>query len=428
MALPNNLVSTFTTKVGIATVQIRLFNPLEPDDQFDIYDIGDIEYDFDVTSYGDVINNLGANYSRSRFVCGLYSKANRDIFDIMYNQLFLGISTVPVTLTINTYDGQTYVFSYEIRPNGLKYDENSLKLTIDLDPPLLSTDTVTSVSTSVTPKTLVGTTLGTSVSGIMVGQFIKTVVDNFNTSLPTIYEPAETTPTFAGLTYAIPVFGFTPTGINLYMNPTTASGLAIDEVARFAVLGGDLYGTGFGYNFYVNRNRTNMVAQVNYDEVESLQFSFSPSPYRSIALTMDGTPPSNVLDTTATALGNQFAEKTISGFYSLPSYVVKANFGGAFADTDYSGYLSRDIETVITASGINAHKNALNAQPSPLIRVEVSVFGFDKVKPYEVVQFTGEVPDKYKFTTGANPRYFRPTTISYNLMDDKVKLKMYSIN
>lgn len=430
MPNPDLLISEFVSKAGNVRVTIDLSNPTEPNDFFNIFDFGTIDYDFDVTSYGDVVNNIGAMYSRTKLTCSVYTKANRNLLDLLYPYLFSGTYILPVTVNVDTFTGDSYEFVYEIRPNGLKYDENSLKLTIDLDPPLKPTETVSGVFASITNKFLVGTSLGTAVSGVMVGSFIDKMVGNLNTNLTTIYEPASTTSGYSDLTYAKPIFGVPPVGIQLWSTGASASGLAIEELSRFAVLGGDIYGTGFGSNFYVNRANLNRVVQVDYDELEALQYSFTPSPYQTITLTMDGTSPSNVLDTSVTSSGNRFAEKSISGLYTLPNYINKAKWTalGTFADTDYTGYLSRDIEPIITGSGVDAHKRALNAQAIPLVRVEFVVFGMHKIKPYEAIEFIGDVPDRYKYTTGTNPRYFRPTSLSYDLFDDKVKVKAYSIS
>ena len=432
MSIPQYLISEFVTQTGAVEVSmdLGLTPPFITRDDFDIYDMGNIDYDYDVTSYGSVVNNLGAMYNRTKIICALYSKGNLNILDILEDILASGANVVPVKITVNTHKGQTYEFVYEIRSNGLKYDENSLRLSIELDPPLLPTLTIGGVFTAVTDKYLVGETFGASVSGIMVGSFISYFVKQLNTTsgIGIIYEPAPTTTGYSSLTYQVP-FIFPPDGIQLWMIGG-GSGLAVEDVSRYAVLGGDIYGTGFSNNFYVHRARTDRVAQVEYDEIEALQYSFTPSPYKTIVLTMDGEASTNIVDTTVTSSGNRFAEKAISGLYSLPSYIRKAKSttGILFSDTDYSGYTSSDIESVIVGSGIDAHKKALNAQTAPLFRTEVTIFGFDKVKPWEVVQFIGDVPDRYKYTTGTNPRYFRPTSLSYDLMGDKVKLKMYSIS
>lgn len=209
MAIPNNLVSTFTTKTGVVTVTIALSNPTEPDDRFDIYEIGSIEYDFDLTAYGDVINNVGAMYSRSRITCGLYARNGLNIFDTLFSYLFSGTISLPVSLVMNTHDGTAYEFQYEIRPTGLRYDENSLKLNIDLDPVVLQSVTVGDIYDDTASKFAVGPTLGTSTTAIMVGSFINTMVSKFNAGISTIHEPAYTTSGYSYLTYALP-FIFPP--------------------------------------------------------------------------------------------------------------------------------------------------------------------------------------------------------------------------
>jgi hypothetical protein len=437
-----SLTSSFIAKAGVVEITLDT-TVFTGSDTFQVLELGDIEYDLDVTSYGDVINNLGAMYNRTKLVVGLYTGANQNLFDLLYDEFLVAGSlssqkvNVNIVITSHSLGNPVYRFRYEIRANGLKFTENMTKLTLELDPFIDTSLTVSGVFFGVGQRNAVREQIGgatVTVTGIMTGSFIRYTVSGLNTSLPTIHEPAFTNSGLAGLTFAIPTGGAPPAGINSYVLSNSsfttggASGLALDHVAKFAVLGGDFYGTGFDFNFYVNRLRTDRVRAVNFDEIESLTYQFTPSPYRSITLSFDGN--ANLRDYSTILPGNQFAEKSVSGFYSVSGMFIKAQYipASGYAYINYTGNLSADIEAAITNSGILAHQKALNAQDVPLIRVEATLFGFDKVKPYEAVQFTGDVPDKYKFTTGTNPRYFRPTSMSYSLMDDKVKLKMYSIN
>jgi hypothetical protein len=435
-----SLTSSFITKTGEVTVTLET-TVFTGSDTFEIIELGEIEYDIDVTSYGDVVNNLGAMYNRTKIVVGLYTGDNRNIFDLLYDEFLVAGSlssqkvNVNLVVTRNSVLNLVYRFRYEIRSNGLKYTENTNKLTIELDPFIDTSLTVSGVFFGVGQRNAIRTDFGLTLTGIMTGSFIRYTISGLNTNLPTIHEPAYTDASLAGLTYAIPIGGAPPSGINSYVLANASfsllggsSGLALEHVAKFAVLGGDFYGTGFDANFYVNRRRTDRARSISLDNIESLTYQFTPSAYKSITLSFDGN--SNLLDFSTTIPANQYAEKSVSGFYSVSGFFAKASYipASGHAYTQYAGYTSTDIEFQIVASGILAHQKALNADITPFIRVEATLFGFDSVKPYEAVQFIGDVPDKYKFTTGTNPRYFRPTSMSYNLMDDKVKLKMYSIN
>lgn len=437
-----SLTSTFTTKVGVVTVEMDLPSYATAD-TFEIYEIGTIDYDFDVTGFGDVITNLGAMYGRSKLTVGLYTGENKNLFDLLYDEFLvsgsLSSNYIDVNLVIVPHDinKPDYKFRYQIRSNGLRYSENSLKIQVDLDPFIDTSLTVSGVFYGVGQRNAIVENIGgvpVTVSGIMTGSFIRYTVSGFNTTLPTIHEPAYTATGLASLTFAIPTGGAPPAGINSYVLANAsfasggASGLATEHVSKFAVLGGDFYGTGFDYNFYVNRLRTDRVKTVNLDELESLTYQFTPSAYRSITLNFDGN--ANLRDYGTIEPGNQFAEKSISGYYQVSGMFIKAQYltASGHAFVNYTGNASPDIEAAITNSGILAHQKALNASATPLIRVEAVVFGFDKIKPYEAVRFIGDVPDRYKYTTGTNFRYFRPTSLSYNLMDDKISVKMYSIN
>lgn len=435
-----SLTSKFVTKSGIVTVTLTT-SVYTGTDTFEIYDIGSIDYDFDVTSYGSVVNNLGAIYSRSKLVLSYYTNGNLDFFDLLYKEVTTsGLPTataIPVNINIEAHNGSEYEFVYEIRSTGLKYDENKLRIDVELDP-VIPSETVADVFTSIPNTAQIRDPNDFDATvGVLTGRFIEQVVSNLNPNLGYIHEPAPASATYGGSTYPKSGIGSNDVygdGIQTYiLGDVQPSTPALADVAIFAVLGGDFYGTGFDNNFYIYRLNTNRVVQVGYGDIESLQYSFSTTAYKSISLTFQGTAgvnPTNFVTTTSGLQGNSFAEKSISGLYKLPSYMAKAKYvtGDTFADDEYTGYLSSDIETVIVGSGIRAHQKAMNASPTPLIRLEATIFGFDTIKPYEAIQFVGEVPDRYKFTTGTTPRYYRPTSLSYDLINDKVKIKMYGIS
>jgi hypothetical protein len=427
-----SVTSKFNTKAGDVTITFTM-PVFGGTDTFQTLDIGNLDYDFDVTAFGSVVNNLGAMYGRTRLTVGYYTDQNRNFFDVLYNELYVSqllSGKIPVNIKVVSYTGSTYEFNYEIRGNSLEHNENTTSIQLELDPVIPST-TVSGVFANVSNKIWVGTGLNTGgASGILAGSLINYVVSGFNSNLPTLHEPAFADSTYASLTYAVPVVGFIPDGTQLYVRGATASGLAINDVAQFAVLGGDIYGTGFDYNFYVNRMRTDRTVTVSYDDLQALKYSVTPSPYNAIVLTLDGTS-GFVVDTSKQEISNVRSEKLISGFYSLESYVFKARkvpVGGLFADIDYTGYLTSDLETVIVSSGILAHQKALNAQSTPLVRVEATVFGFDKIKPYNTIIFGDGVPDRYRYVSGTTARYYRPTHLSYNLKEDLIRVRMYGIS
>lgn len=427
-----SVTSKFNTKAGDVTITFTM-PVFGGTDTFQTLDIGTLDYDFDVTAFGSVVNNLGAMYGRTRLTVGYYTDRNRNFFDVLYNELYVSqllSGKIPVNIKVDSYTGSTYEFNYEIRGNSLEHNENTTSIQLELDP-VIPTTTISGVFSAITPKTQVGLTGLSKASGVLSGQIINYVVSGLNSNLPTLHEPAPTVTGYASLTYAIPVAGFFPAGIQLFTTAGAlgASGLAINDVAQYAVLGGDIYGTGFDYNFYVNRLRTDRSTTIGYDDLQALKYSVTPSPYNAIVLTLDGTS-GFVVGTTETEVSNVRSEKLISGFYSLPNYVSKAQYVSFIvgANTDYTGYTTSDLESVIVGSGILAHQKALNAQSTPLVRVEATVFGFDKIKPYNTIIFGDGVPDRYRYVSGTTARYYRPTYLSYNLKEDLIRVRMYGIS
>jgi hypothetical protein len=55
-------------------------------------------------------------------------------------------------------------------------------------------------------------------------------------------------------------------------------------------------------------------------------------------------------------------------------------------------------------------------------KIDATILGADKVRPYECIKFDNTVPLRYQ------GKHFRPTSLSYDLKADKVKVTAYQID
>lgn len=439
-----SLTCTFTTQAGNVAVTLDVTET----GTFDIIELGNIEYDFDLTNYNDSVNKVGVMYNRSSMVVYRYTTAGDDFYDILYNHLYVSPQTpIPVTIEIGLHSGLNAQLRFNILKRSLSRKINEQSVKIDLDPLAETTITVGDVIDATYSDfgfQIIGATLSGApeTQGIAVGTFIHYMVSGLNSALPTIvkssYQSAGPLPSEM---YPVPV-GFGDF-VDDYEYLVVASGvpagnlnnqLAISGLRHYAVLEGGIYGTGFDYNFYVHRTRIDDTTILFDDDVESCSSELISQPYSSIALTLQAQPVTELADiffnlntTTTSASSSVTAEKTISGLYPFTSG-GKARWDEANTRMEIDTITGSLSELAVVASGLLAHKTALNASTNPIFKVSSRVLGIDKVKPYQTVQLSGTTfPTEFRFNPAGAVRYYRPTYLSYNLYSNTVEVKMYSI-
>jgi hypothetical protein len=83
--------------------------------------------------------------------------------------------------------------------------------------------------------------------------------------------------------------------------------------------------------------------------------------------------------------------------------------------------LGADYEAGLAFNAVDSYVASFGAKNR--LVVDVNVLGFDKIKPYDMVTFSSgsELPST---VTG---KYFRPTSLEYDLFNNKLKAKLYYV-
>jgi hypothetical protein len=428
-----SLTSTFTTRAGDVTVTLDM----TPVGTFDIIDMGRIEYDFDLTNYGEAVNKVGVMYNRSSMSVYRYTTEAKDFYDLMYDHLYSFPGTpIPVTVSIALHSGNTAEFRFRIRKQSLSRKVNENVMKIDLDPLDEPTTTVGDVIDAIALFQGFDTaTISTTSIGVLVGDFIEYTASGLNPSLPTIVESAyQNTAGFPAVTFpTISTISDLVDGVEyMFVADNTAdSESATNAVRNYAVLEGGIFGTGFDYNFYVHRMRTDRAVVLYDTDLESCESETIQTPYASIALTMQDwstDPYNNIATKTVFESTGVQAEKSVSGIFPFIGVGKGVWVAPPTAQMD-TGLASADTsETLTLSSGILAHKTALNAAPSPIFKIKATILGVDTFKPYQTITLSGtSFPRDFRFSPASLRRYYRPTFIAYDLENDKVEVRLYAI-
>lgn len=432
-----SLTSTFTTKTGDVTVTIDTTES----GVFDVTEMGKIEYDFDLTNQGDAVSKVGVLYNRSSLNVYRYTLGGGDMYDILYNELYSvrpASQPIPVTVSINLHSGESAVFKFNIKKRSLYRKINERSMKIDLDPLDDPTTTVADIFTfDITAATKgFDTTNGLTADsfGLLVGNFIEYTISGLNPTLPSFVESAyQGTAGLPSVTFPrIQTIAELVNGTEyLFVAEGTASAeLATSAVRNYAVLEGGIFGTGFDSNFYVHRMRTDRNVVFFDTDLESCESEAIPTPYAGIALTMDGYSGdifNNITVTTQSQSTGVFAEKTVSGIFPMTG-CGKGDWDSGIFKMNTMFVSTNDSESMVIASGILAHRTALNASPDPIFKIKMSIYGVDSFKPYETITLSGTTfPTHFRFSPSNARRYYRPTYISYDLHQDKIEVKLYAI-
>jgi hypothetical protein len=81
-------------------------------------------------------------------------------------------------------------------------------------------------------------------------------------------------------------------------------------------------------------------------------------------------------------------------------------------------------EVLIASKAAQAYSQATGAfvTNTAQYKVDLDILGVDKIKPWEVIRFNETVPSRYW------GKHFRPTSLSYDLKADRVRVTAYEID
>ena len=421
-----SLTSTFDVPVGTVTFSINTSTT----EVMNVESVSNIKYEYDVGTGQATVDRLFAIYSTIDIELFQYSVTGTDLFTYLINET---ATKRTVDMTIEGHAGSTYRFRFSLEQDSIKYKASTKKITL-LCSPIQPTDTVEVVFNSASagdyfPVTFdTGSTIGAS--GIGALNFVSLTLNKVNPNLTSIYAsyPAQGIDLSSdGYMYLdgvnLPILGEVYGIIYKQIGGDTLSGIAIETLKRMAAIEGGIIGTGFDNNFYIQRLSTTYSTSLNDSEVEEVSFEYGYKPYASIGVTLLSGILSN-LDTAPVleSYDNQ-ALKKMDIQFPIP-YLNKAEyetFGGIGDAFSPDIVTLSDYEASLANNGVSSYVAAFGADRR--LVVDVTVLGFDRIKPYQMVVFnTGT-----EFPTPFNGKYFRPTSLEYDLYQNKVKAKLYYV-
>lgn len=410
----------------------------------DVLDVGDIKFDFDIadseTDATSIYSRIGDCTMKIRNILG-----NGDDF---YDEI-KQISTNPfrIKFTLDANSGSSYDFYFYAYKNDVKISEMDRSCQIKLRPIYYGGKSgqnyfdgtisgLDPVGDGYTSNAYIDNEENTLV--VSSGRFIRDAMKSFSgiDSLILISDAHEDTNTYSnGVAYNLVGDPFPPSGDNAVVAVSSAS--MLDVVLNFAAEEGAIFGTSFNQNFYVKRVSTNNKVTLTYADIEDLSSEQSEYKYRSISVTSSGGTAydTSSLSDTTTVNYNLLSQKTFSfnsavtlGLYGEWRTNVQLNppVGPYYNNVFYLGSDGQGTK-VDTTDSVSGYAAALGADMSD--RVELTVFGFDKVLPWTPFEISSSTSSF--LPSGISDRHsgivFRPTSLVYSFKEDKIKIKAYKI-
>ena len=214
---------------------------------------------------------------------------------------------------------------------------------------------------------------------------------------------------------------------------------ARSAVLRMGVVESAIIGSLFGENFYVRRDYestsdTNFFTELGSSDLESLKIKFFGANMKSISISAanigSGTDPvSETIDPTATktlsiTLGAFVNTQTLTGNLDVPTNLDVSNPSGAYRESASGSQAGAGLQLGTNALAI--YKKVLGAANT--VKFEFIVLGTEKLKPYEFAKLTDSMSDfLVDGAIGTGNNRVRPSSLEYDLKNNKIRVKAYSI-
>jgi hypothetical protein len=406
--------------------------------------VGSIKYVFDITPDSVVIDRLMAVYSKMDCSWGLYATDGQDLYD-----LFSAIvGKADVTVTVATWAGESFVFPFSLEAKDVSLDERTQ---------------------------IIKTSFGVGVDdGVTVGDVWADIVANHSAEIFEFHHSMGSGKVFDAIgtsrwmqSAMKLIFGLTATEFQSYpydviadpfrfnfvydyVDPTDAAndqrrgyvcinvagknvdGQPANDIPAIQVLlsmaghEGGVFGAGFNKAFYSNRAVDYATpVSVKFDDVIELGFQKNFTSFSSVALgtinkVMDGSPPHypNLVTFTDTRQYNPTAEKAVSLRLNAGFPVMNAGL------IEYSipGVISDQITPVVSEALFVSHIPYRLAFPvEGALKINATLYGWGKVKPWELIEFDSTCPARYQGKT------FRISDVTYDFIKAQTKITAYEV-
>lgn len=410
----------------------------------DVLEVGDLKFDFDIasseTDATSIYSRIGDSTLKIRNKLG-----NGDDF---FNIIKL-ISTNPfrVKFELTANSGSTYDFYFYAFKNDVKIVEKDRHCTIKLRPIYYGGkgggDYFNGTVENVDPAAYLEDAYIDNEENTQVvasGRFIRDALKSFSgvNDLILISDAHQDIVSFSnGVAYNLVGDPFPPSGDTL-VDPDGLAASMLEVLLNFAGEEGAIFGSSFGKNFYVKRASTNNKVTLTFADIEDIETIHTDYQYATISVVSSGgtaydgvTQLSDNTTTTYNSFSNRtfsFTSKVTLGLNGQWRTNVQLNppVGNYVNNVFYLGADGQGTD-VDTADSVTGYAAALGADLSD--RVELTVFGFDKILPWTPFEISSSADTA--LPSGTSSRHsgivFRPTSLVYSFNDDTVKVKAYKI-
>jgi hypothetical protein len=214
----------------------------------------------------------------------------------------------------------------------------------------------------------------------------------------------------------------------------------IGKVISVAGMEGAFFGSAFSINFYTNRKNIRENVTLTNSDMSDIKIIRGSQQINAI----------NVRITPSTGIGTDYvptfglAQTQLEGsplgsqFFGLQLIAHRPQFSRGVLKDDVQTPLVSPAEYIncellstgssgawntnnVAIAGAITYLGAFDLSAQTSERIETTILGVDKVKPYQVLRFDTDTPSRFQ------NKHFRPTSIKYNFKDDTIKVTAYKI-
>jgi hypothetical protein len=459
----------FTSLAG--TVWIEIDAGATVNGTLDLLDMGEINYEFDLIPSDQEIKSIGGMPGATSIVLDDMISNRTSLYEALNDALgeYDGLQTLDVPKAkVGLYlqdrkSSELYHFPFEFTVADIAIDERSKKTTIGLSPRTINLTVdqwKTNAITSNSPSRISFLTGDGSVEGATYfpnswasGDFIYNVVEQLDTNGNTIFISGDLGAA-ASLPNAVYVFERLTDILNSPTNIFTSdysslmfvtgtpmsfadSNSVFGKVQTFAGMEGAIFGAAFNYNYYINRLTNTINVNVSNNDLSDLKFQAHNRDVNGVSISFTNT--NKIDDTTnigydlpkitnATGgapgwlTGQRPMSTAFTGFYPYLNRGVY-DAGDNFVNGDNDSLAFFNDQTLCRfAADVYSKVTGAYVSNRSLYKVDFEVLGATKIKPWEVIRFNETVPSRYW------GKHFRPTSLSYDLKADRVRVTAYEID
>jgi hypothetical protein len=447
-----------TLRSGTVWFKIQTDFPLTNTGNTDLYDMSDLSYDFDLKSAESAINSFGVIAGSMSIKVADDASTGKSVYDMLSGSLPFQTSGMNATMFFLKHGETTpNTFPFQVKSTGIQYDAKSAQTSIELLPPVQSSNTV-NVFLDTIPygnRTILNqqsVTVDTVFNGYFMGDVIEAFIGEIdsNPGNSNVYLSGYNA---VGSTFPSPGFGrtvdYSPGGFvprlgNVVFGfadlrdvlPSTGEDSIRSKIVSASAMEGAIFGSAFSINFYSNRltNRANVSLSNNdVTEIKSVRGS---GKVNAINVTITPTTTGLVYESTFVTTGAEVAGSPLGDqFIGLNLVAHGPQFSVGILDYDatnsppeYINCIDAQLNTLVVSNvqglataGASVYSSAFDASLIVPTRIETTVLGVDKVKPHETIKFDTTAPARYQGT------HYRPSSLKYNFKADTVTISAYKI-